>query len=311
MTTQAQRSRRNASVTAFSPAKINLYLRIVGKRPDGYHELETVMLPLDFGDEITLQSSKTGLTLACDNPSLPIDDSNLALRAGKKLAEAFVVRQGAKITLKKRTPLAAGLGGGSSNAAAVLMGLDRLWSLGAPTEELHALAATMGSDINFFMSGGAALCRGRGEQVDSVPCRLSAAILLVNPGFGISTKWAYEKWSKAVPLGAGLTVPPPEVSLLLRALAEDDLAGVSRCLFNSLEAPSVRKFPVLELIKNAMRDGGAAGALMSGSGASVFGLFADAKHAGESAREIREQFGPSMWTTVSRFASVRRDLRPA
>jgi 4-diphosphocytidyl-2-C-methyl-D-erythritol kinase len=307
VTTQAQRSRRDASLTVFSPAKINLFLRIAGKRPDGYHELETVMLPLDFGDEITLQFRENGLTLECDNPSLPTDDTNLALRAAKKLAEAFAVRQGAKIALKKRTPLAAGLGGGSSNAAMVLTGLDRLWKLGAPTEKLHGLAASMGSDINFFMSGGAALCRGRGEKIEAIPCRLSAAILLVNPGFGISTKWAYENWAKAAPLGAGLTAPPPEVSLLLRALVEDDLAAVSRCLFNSLEAPSVRKYPVLELIKKAMRNGGAAGALMSGSGATVFGLFADAKAAGNLAREIREQFGPSMWATVTRFASARRD----
>jgi 4-diphosphocytidyl-2-C-methyl-D-erythritol kinase len=281
-----------------------LYLRIVGKRPDGYHELETVMLPLDFGDEIVLEACASGLTLECDNPSLPTDDSNLALRAAKTLSEAFAVEHGAKLTLKKRTPLAAGLGGGSSNAAAVLMGLDRLWKLGTPTEKLHALAASMGSDINFFLAGGAALCRGRGEKIEAIPCNLSATILLVNPGFGISTKWAYENWAKAVPLGAGLTAHPPEVSLLLRALAEDDLARCSQCLFNSLEAPSVRKFPALELIKNVMRDGGAAGALMSGSGATVFGLFANEPAAEESAQQIREQFGPSMWTKVTRFASV-------
>ena len=104
-------------LTIFSPAKINLYLRIVGKRPDGYHELETVMLPLDFGDQITLQPRTAGITLACDDPRLPTDDSNLAVRAAKKLAEAFGTKQGAKIILKKCTPLAAGLGGGSSNAA--------------------------------------------------------------------------------------------------------------------------------------------------------------------------------------------------
>jgi 4-diphosphocytidyl-2-C-methyl-D-erythritol kinase len=293
-------------LTVVSPAKINLYLRIVGKRPDGYHELETVMLPLDFGDEIALRSRKTGLTLECDHPTLLIDDSNLALRAAKALAETFGVEAGAKITLQKRTPLAAGLGGGSSNAAAVLRGLNRLWNLNGPPEKLHAIAARMGSDINFFMAGGAALCRGRGEQVEVVPCKFSGTILLVNPGFGISTKWAYENWARAA-TESRLTAHPPEVSLLLRALAEDDLAGVSRCLFNSLEAPSIRKFPVLELIKKAMRDGGAAGALMSGSGATVFGLFGDAKAAERSAQEVREQIGPSMWTKMARFASVRQE----
>ena len=305
MTTQAQPSRRAVPLTLFSPAKVNLFLRIVGKRPDGYHELETVMVPLDFGDQIVLQPQKTGLTLECDNPALPTDDTNLALRAAKKLAEAFGVETGVKITLNKRTPLAAGLGGGSSNAAAVLSGLNQLWDLHAPPRKLHALAASMGSDINFFMAGGAALCRGRGEQVETLPCKFSGTVLLVNPGFGISTKWAYEHWARAA-AESRLTAPPPEVSLLLRALAEDDLAGVSRCLFNSLEAPSIRKFPVLELIKKTMRDGGAAGALMSGSGATLFGLFADVQAAETAAREVREQFGPSMWTKLTRFASVRQ-----
>ena len=291
-------------MTIFSPAKINLYLHIVGKRPDGYHELETVMLPLDFGDQITLQSRKTGITLACDDPRLPTDDSNLSLRAARLMAKAFGTERGAKIGLKKRTPLAAGLGGGSSNAAATLLGLDRLWKLNAPSEKLHKLAANLGSDINFFLAGDAALCRGRGEKIEPIPCRFSGAILLVNPGFGISTKWAYESWARAA-TESRLTALPPEVSLLLRALAEDDLAGVSRCLFNSLEAPSIRKFPVLELIKDAMRDGGAVGTMMSGSGATVFGLFPDAKLAKTSAQEVREQFGPSMWTQVTQFAPVR------
>ncbi len=291
-------------MTVFSPAKINLYLRILGKRPDGYHEIETLMLPLGFGDEITLQPRKDGLMLECDNPSLPTDDSNLALRAARRLAERCGVKQGAKIALTKRTPLAAGLGGGSSNAAAVLLGLKQLWGLPADDSILHELAADMGSDINFFLAGEAGLCRGRGERIEAIPCKLSASVLLVNPGFGISTKWAYETWAKAV-AESRLTVSPSQVSLLLRALAEDDLAGVSRCLFNSLEAPSIRKFPVLELIKNAMRDNGASGALMSGSGATVFGLFADPKAAEKSALRVREQFGPSMWTKVTRFASAR------
>jgi 4-diphosphocytidyl-2-C-methyl-D-erythritol kinase len=304
VTTQAQQRRGAASLSLFSPAKINLYLRIVGRRPDGYHELETVMLPLDFGDQITLRSRKTNVILACDNPQLPTDDSNLAVRAARTLSEALDTERGAKITLKKRTPLAAGLGGGSSNASTTLLGLNRLWKLKASSGQLHAVAASLGSDINFFMAGGAALCRGRGEKIEPIPCKFSGAILLVNPGFGISTKWAYESWARAA-AESRLTAPPPEVSLLLRALAEDDLAGVSRCLFNSLEAPSIRKFPVLELIKNSMRDSGAAGALMSGSGATVFGLFPDAKLAKASARKVREQFGPSMWTQVTRLAPLR------
>jgi 4-diphosphocytidyl-2-C-methyl-D-erythritol kinase len=277
---------------AFSPAKVNLYLRILGKRPDGYHDLETVMLPLDFGDTMTFEARPGGIELICNDPRLPTDDTNLIVRAAKLLGV-----RGVKISLQKRTPLAAGLGGGSSNAATTLMALNESKS----PAELHELAAELGSDINFFLSGGAAICRGRGERVEPVPCKLSASILLVNPGFGISTKWAYEAWAKAA---STLTVKPPEVSLLLRALAEDDLDGVSRGLFNSLESPSVGKFPVLQLLKEAMGAGGAAGALMSGSGATVFGLFAGAPAAARAGEEIRERFGPSMWTQVARFTKM-------
>ena len=296
MTTQAE-------LTAFSPAKINLYLRITSKRPDGYHDLETVMLPLDFGDEIVCQLRPAGLSMECDNATLPTDDRNLALRAARQLADRCHVKQGAHIILRKRTPLAAGLGGGSSNAAVVLATLNKLWQLQAPAATLHELAAGMGSDINFFLAESTALCRGRGELVEPVPCRLSATVLLINPGFGISTKWAYESWAKAA---SGLTVAPPPVTLLTRALADDDLPGVAAALFNSLEAPSVGKFPVLELLKSALCKHGAAGAMMSGSGATVFGLFAKASDAVGAAAQISAEFGPSMWTSVTRVAKTPR-----
>jgi len=300
-----------AELTAFSPAKINLYLRITRKRPDGYHDLETIMLPLDFGDEIVCQLRPAGLSMECDNATLPTDDRNLALRAARQLAERCQVKQGAHIILRKRTPLAAGLGGGSSNAAVVLATLNKLWQLNAPAATLHELAAGMGSDINFFLAESTALCRGRGELVEPVPCRLSATILLINPGFGISTKWAYESWAKAAAgltptLMSGLTATPPPVNLLTRALADDDLAGVAAALFNSLEAPSVGKFPVLDLLKGALRAKGAAGAMMSGSGATVFGLFAEASDAVRAAAQISAEFGPSMWTYVTRAAKTPR-----
>jgi 4-diphosphocytidyl-2-C-methyl-D-erythritol kinase len=285
-----------ASVTAqtFSPAKINLYLRIIGRRPDGFHQLETVMLPLDFGDTMTFEPRPEGIELLCDDPRLPVDKTNLVVRAAKRLAQHGRVKRGARIILQKRTPLAGGLGGGSSNAATALVGLNKLWNLNAPRSELDELAAGLGSDINFFLAGSAAICRGRGELVESIACRLSATILLVNPGFGISTKWAYERWA-----AIRLTDKQPEVSLLLRGLSEDDLEAVSRSLYNSLEAPSMRKFPILQLLKEAMRAGGAAGTLMSGSGATVFGLFADASAAEVCADRIRQQFGPSMWTQIA------------
>lgn len=293
MSTQAQ-------LSLFSPIKVNLYLRIVSKRPDGYHDLETVMVPLDFGDTLTFSPAGTGIAMTCDNPTLPTDDTNLVLRAAKKLAARFDVKQGALIHLAKKAPLAAGVGGGSSNAALTLLGLNQLWKLNATTEQLGEIAASLGSDINFFLAGSAALCHGRGEQVEAIPCRLKAHILLINPGFGISTKWAYESWAKAA---AGLTAAAPAVSVLTRALAEGDLRAVCDGLYNSLEAPSVGKFPVLELLKRTMRQEGADGALMSGSGATVFGLFADKSAAERAGAKVRAEFGPSMWTHVCQFAA--------
>jgi 4-diphosphocytidyl-2-C-methyl-D-erythritol kinase len=289
-----------AQLKVFSPAKVNLFLNILGKRPDGYHELETVMAPLDFGDEITLQLRKTGLVLECDNPNLPTDESNLAYRAAKILTKATGVEQGAKIVLRKRIPLAAGLAGGSSNAATVLTGLNQLWQAGATPAQLNELAAGMGSDINFFFAGGAAVCRGRGEQVEPVACKLSATVLLINPGFGIATPWAYRNWRPP------LTAKLPDVTLLRRGLASDDLDAVARSLHNSLEAPCLRKFPVLRLLQDTMREQGAAGAMMSGSGATVFGLFREAAVAEQAGRVIQEQFGPSMWTEVARIAGTAR-----
>lgn len=288
-----------SQLTLLSPAKINLFLHILGKRPDGYHALETIMVPLDFGDTITLQLRKTSTVLECDNPNLPTDDSNLALRAARVLAQQFAPEKGVKIQLQKRIPLAAGLAGGSSNCATVLTGLNRLWQINATPAQLDPLAAAMGSDINFFLRGGAAICRGRGEQVEPIPCRLDATVLLINPGFGIATKLAYESWAKAA---AGLTTKPPAISLLAQSLATNDLDGVSRALFNSLEAPSVGKFPVLQLLKDALRRGGAVGAMMSGSGATVFGLFASQPAAEQVAQQVRAQFGPSMWTQVCRIS---------
>ncbi|MCX7888011.1 MAG: 4-(cytidine 5'-diphospho)-2-C-methyl-D-erythritol kinase [Verrucomicrobiae bacterium] len=287
-----------AQLTLFSPVKINLYLRIVRKRPDGFHELETVMVPLDFGDTLTFALAEDHITISCNNPALPTDDSNLVIRAAKAIARRFNVTAGAHITLTKRAPLAAGIGSGSSNAAITLIGLNQLWKLNATADQLHEIAAALGSDINFFLTGTAALCGGRGEQISPIPFALQATVLLVNPGFGISTKWAYQRWAQTA---SGLTAAPPDITLLLRAVERNDLAGVCASLYNSLETPCLKKFPVLELLKRALREQGAAGALMSGSGSTVFGLFEAPQQAAQAAQALRNEFGPNLWTHVCAF----------
>jgi 4-diphosphocytidyl-2-C-methyl-D-erythritol kinase len=151
--------------------------------------------------------------------------------------------------------------------------------------------------VNFFLRGAVCLCRGRGEQVEPIASRLTAAVLLVNPGFEISTRWAYQRWAQRP---ATLTAEPPAISVVRRAVASDDLAALAGGLYNSLEAASVTKFAVLQVLKETMRAQGAAGALMSGSGATVFGLFARAADAEACGQHIRREFGPGMWTQVAR-----------
>jgi 4-diphosphocytidyl-2-C-methyl-D-erythritol kinase len=294
-----------AALTLFSPAKINLYLRILRRRADGYHELETVMAPLSFGDNITLEPQKSGVALTCSDKNLPADDTNLAVRAAKLFAERMKIRgRGVKISLEKRIPLAAGLGGGSSNAATVLLGLNELWDVGAPLEKLHEIAADLGSDINFFLQKSAAICRGRGEMVEPIPCSVRAKVLLVNLGFGISTKWAYEKWAAMAKNAPTLTAPAPESRLLVAALERGDVEKLCGALHNSLEKLALEKFPILQLLKDFLRENGAAGALMSGSGATVFGIFEEGAALDAVVDKLRAEFGADTWTAVAQIATA-------
>jgi 4-diphosphocytidyl-2-C-methyl-D-erythritol kinase len=207
------------------------------------------------------------------------------------------------MVLTKRIPVAAGLAGGSTNAAAALTGLNRFWDLDASSAVLDEIAAGLGSDINFFLAGRTALCRGRGERVEPLAHRVSGWVLLVNPGFGISTAWAYRAWSEMPRKRSSLTELASPVSVLRQALADGDLQVLGRALYNSLETPALRKFPVLELLKQRLLDRGAAGAMMSGSGATVFGLFEHQDAAENAATDIRAEFGPSMWTRLTRMRS--------
>ena len=174
---------------------------------------------------------------------------------------------------------------------------------------LHDIAAGLGSDINFFLTGTPALCRGRGEQVESIPSQCAGWVLLVNPGFEISTAWTYRAWSEQDRASSQLTQPAQAVSVLRQALVQGDLQSLGAALYNSLEAPALWKFPILELIKERLIDLGATGALMSGSGATVFGLFADSEAANAAATDMRDTFGPTIWTQVTQMQCGSEDHR--
>lgn len=247
------------------PAKVNLYLRVVARRPDGYHELETVMQSVGLYDQLRLRPA-TELRLVGEHPGVPSDESNLAMKAALALrAWAGVPTAGAEIELGKQIPAGAGLGGGSADAAAALAGLSGLWGLRLHRDELHDLAASLGSDVPFFLEGGTAVARGRGERLTPVPSPPPLWLVLVKPPFPVSTPWAYRAWSAGPCEGASLDE-------FLAALRSGDPAAVAAHLRNDLEPGVTAGHAEIALLRHRLLDLGALGARMTGSGSAVFAL---------------------------------------
>jgi 4-diphosphocytidyl-2-C-methyl-D-erythritol kinase len=254
--------------------KINLYLRVVRRRPDGYHELETLFQSIGEGDCLTVRPSSDGVvTLATDDPDLPTDDRNLVVRAARLLRERFgpLTDPGARLDLVKRVPSGAGLGGGSSDAAAALRLLTEWWRLPTSREDLHSLAAELGSDVPFFLYGGTCVGRGRGERLEPVETpRLW--LVLARPPVAVATPWAFRQWRPGVSTGAGL-------DSFLRALGSGDPAEVGALLRNDLEAGVEAGVPEIARLRGWLLEQGVYGARMTGSGSVVFGIARDEAHA--------------------------------
>lgn len=280
----AKRSGSRRPIVLYAGAKVNLALEILGKRADGYHELATVMQTVDLSDRLQLDESDV-LELRTNDLRLPADQTNLALRAAMALARAAGVTRGVRITLDKRIPMAAGLGGGSTDAAAVLMGLNRMWKLGWPVARLAEVAVELGMDVPFFLHGGSALATGRGEQLKKVD-GAGLALVLVNPGFGISTATAYGAVTPA------LYSDGSRARRMAADLAAGSRASVARGLYNALEVAVTPAHPELVRIKAALVAAGALGAAMSGSGATVFGI----ARSMEQARQIQARVTRGSWS---------------
>jgi 4-diphosphocytidyl-2-C-methyl-D-erythritol kinase len=279
-----------------SPCKVNLILNILGKRPDGFHDLETVMHPVPIFDSLNFSKKPTGIELTCNHAELPTDSGNLVYRAAEKFLEASKITEGVAIHLEKRIPLAAGLGGGSANAAVTLAGLNELFGYPLRHSDLHPLAASLGSDVPFFLQNKPALATGRGEQVVSLnkfPALSQIFILLIHPGFGVSTAWAYKNLSRFT---ADLNGQQGRAKRLVDALNEADLEKASGDFYNSLEAPVLEKFPLLRMFQNFLRENGAAIAMMSGSGSTTFALVKGSDKAAMLEEEFIKQFGTFCWT---------------
>jgi 4-diphosphocytidyl-2-C-methyl-D-erythritol kinase len=281
-----------------SPCKVNLLLNILGKRPDGFHELETIMQPVNFCDDLVFERGAQGLQLTCSEPGLPVDSSNLVHRAAAAFLSAAKISDGVKIHLEKRIPMAAGLGGGSGNAATTLRGLNELFGSPLGTAKLGELAAALGSDINFFLQDKPALATGRGENVESLepfPALSGKAFFLFHPGFGIATSWAYQNLAR---FPAALNGQKGRAHALIAGLQSGDLKASAAGFYNSLEAPALDKFPVLKLYQEFLMANGAQVSLMSGSGSTTFAI-AENVAAGESlAEKFKTRFGRQGWTAV-------------
>ena len=260
------------SVNAF--AKVNLGLFVVGRRPDGFHDLETVFFPIGLHDFITVAPSSS-IQLRCDHPSVPTDASNICWKAVQQLQEATAVSSGACISIIKRIPVGAGLGGGSSDGAAVLKTLPSLWGKEVPMTTMNDVALSLGSDVPFFLHEGPAYGEGRGERLTPMTVRMPYWLLLVNPGIHVSTPWAYRRLSEV--RNGAFPHRPSLRSLIAHAGPEWYLHAE-----NDFESVVFAEHPEIAGVKEQLTGSGAVVSLMSGSGSSVFGLFqtrAAAEHA--------------------------------
>jgi len=271
-------------LTLITAAKVNLALEVLGKRSDGYHEIATVMQAVDLFDRLVLETAPI-ISLEADDSTLPTDERNLVIRAALLLRQVSGLPAGVRIRLRKRIPVAAGLGGGSSDAAAALWGLNRLWGLRWPRARLMELAARLGMDVPFFLAGGPALATGRGERLKRLPVAGGYALVLVNPRVPLSTQEVYER----VP--AGWRADPTGTRRLVEALRTRSATRVAAALTNNLEGFVAPGLPTVGRMKAALLAAGALGAAMSGSGPTVFGMARSLEHA----RQIRGRVCRADW----------------
>ena len=252
-----------------APAKVNLFLEILGKRDDGFHEIETIMQEIDLADSLQFEETQEGVTLECNDKNIPANQDNLVCKAANLILEECGIRKGVIINLEKNIPVGAGLGGGSSDAATTLKALNSLWKVGLNNEELMEFAAKLGSDIPFFINGKTALCRGRGELITPVEVRNRMDYIILFPRVHISTETIYKN------LKIDLTKKRKDVSFFLDALKYSEAASISKLLFNRLEEIIFATYPDLLQVKSTLESFDFCGLSISGSGSAFFGLCND------------------------------------
>lgn len=275
-----------------APAKINLSLEIRGQRADGFHEIETLMVPISLADELEIERvDREGIAFTCDDPTVPCDDTNLVVRAAKLFCEKCGLKPALKIALAKKIPHGAGLGGGSSDAAATLLALDEIFQTKLGTTRLSEMAAELGSDIPFFIYRSSAMCRGRGEIVEPRAFAKPLDLVLIKPPFGVPTPWAYQRWRDSMEL--------PGVDYAAQVFPWGKLV-------NDLERPVFEKYLFLAVLKRWLRaQPEATGAMMSGSGSTMFAVARDEAATRALTARIRAEFGESLWICACKLADFR------
>ena len=275
-------------LTLLAPAKVNLGLAVHRRRADGYHDISTLFLKVSLADTVCLTAQPHDITIHCAHPEVPSDARNLAYRAAAAL-QPLAPDQGVQITLTKTIPVAAGLGGGSSDAATTLLGLNALWHLGLSTETLRPYAARLGADVPLFLTPMiAAMGSGRGDELEPVACPRSFFLVLVKPEIAVSTAWVYQQ------LRFELTASPKETTILKQCLESGDIEGLGAACFNDLEPVVLRHFPVVQDVKQALMQPGVCGVGMSGSGPTVYALCLSQDVAQEVAATVRQR-GWDVW----------------
>lgn len=264
--------------------KINLGLDVLGRRPNGYHDVRMVMQTVYLYDQILLEKTdKEGISLKTNLFYLPVNENNLAYRAAKMLIDEFAIKEGVHISLEKHIPVAAGMAGGSSNAAAVLYGMNRLFQLGLTDQELMERGVKLGADVPYCIMRGTVLAEGIGEELTPLPAMPKCHVLLAKPPISVSTQKVYEK------LDAQEVTKHPDIDGILLGLQTGDLKKITSSMGNVLENVTITEYPQIERIKDVMKEKGALNAMMSGSGPTVFGIYDDKILARRAAARIREE----------------------
>lgn len=264
--------------------KINLGLDVLGRRPNGYHDVRMVMQTVYLYDQILLEKTdKEGISLETNLFYLPVNENNLAYRAAKMLIDEFAIKEGVHISLEKHIPVAAGMAGGSSNAAAALYGMNRLFQLGLTDQELMDRGVQLGADVPYCIMRGTVLAEGIGEKLTPLPAMPKCHVLLAKPPISVSTQKVYEK------LDAQKVTKHPDIDGILLGLQTGDLKKITSSMGNVLENVTITEYPQIESIKDVMKEEGALNAMMSGSGPTVFGIYDDKMLARRAAARIREE----------------------